>query len=469
MSALPGIIGLLLFIYIRPQELSSALGGYNLLHFWLALAVLGAGRDVWRGRARLVAAPMHPYVMAFWAWCIFTLAVKNPGLAVPGSIGISTSVVLYLILASLTWSVAQYFKIVLVLLALGLFVASVGADQGFRPFECVVDTRGAPGVRPFSDGRECSNVDADGSPRAGYSDCMASGKPGIVYSCEHAGLFDTVSVGGRVRYLGVLDDPNDLALATTMALPFAFALYAVRRTKPRLLFALASAGVVFLEIVFTQSRGGLLALGAVLGTYFVETFGWRRGCLVGSMMIAPALALGGRTGESADESTIERLGCACAGIKMLMAHPFLGVGFSQFQENHFLTAHNAYVLAAGELGLPGMWLFGVLLYLAIKVPASVLRSEAGEDDESRVVRAVSMAILASLAGGAVGIFFLSWTYHYVLWIHLGLSGGLYAVVKRRRRGFACSLTLGEAARIVLGYGVMLAAWGQYIRYKGAWE
>jgi hypothetical protein len=41
-----------------------------------------------------------------------------------------------------------------------------------------------------------------------------------------------------------------------------------------------------------------------------------------------------------------------------------------------------------------------------------------------------MALVAALSGLLVGIFFLSFAYHYVLWIYVGLSGALYSAVRR---------------------------------------
>jgi hypothetical protein len=40
-----------------------------------------------------------------------------------------------------------------------------------------------------------------------------------------------------------------------------------------------------------------------------------------------------------------------------------------------------------------------------------------------------MAMLAAFAGLALGIFFLSFAYHYVLWIYVGLAGALYSAVR----------------------------------------
>jgi hypothetical protein len=470
MAALPGIIGLLVSIYARPHEISPELRGYNFLYFWFAVTVIGIAVDVRAGRIRLLSTPMLPYVLAFLAWCLLTLAMRRPALLLQNGVNISVSVVLYLVISYPSQQLSTYLKITMVVFSLGLLVATVGADQGLRPLQCVVVPIGAgEGARPFGDGRECSYVDADGEPQPAWLECTSTGEPGIVYGCEHVGLFDTVSLMGRVRYFGVLEDPNDLALATAMALPFAFAFYQVRKSAGRLAVLAATVTVVMLEIVFTQSRGGQLTVTVVLGAYFIEKYGWKRGLVVGAVLGSPILLLGGRSDGSADDSTMERLGCACAGIKMLMWEPIRGIGYSEFAEHHGQTAHNAYILAAGELGLLGMWLFGFIIYLAIKVPVSVLRLQMSDDHDAPVIKTMAMAVLASLVGGAAGIFFLSWTYHYILWIHFGLSGGLFAIVKRRQPSYQCRLGLGEAARIAVGYVVVLIVWSQYIKYKHAWE
>jgi hypothetical protein len=468
MSALPGVIGILVSIYVRPHELTPELREYNFLYFWLAVAVAGIVHDVRARRIRLASTPMLPYVIALWVWCLLTLAVRNLALFPENVIVITVCVVLYLLVSCPSQRLSTFFTIAVVIFSLGLFVAGVGAHQGLRPFQCVASAS-SPSSRPFAEGASCSNVDEEGAPRAGWVDCVSTGRPGIVYACEHVGVFETSSIQGRVRYLGVLEDPNDLSVATAMSLPFAFAFYQAKRSLGRLALLAVTIVVMTAEIVFTQSRGGQLTFIVVLGVYFVEKYGWKRGALVGAGMAVPMLLVGGRSGDSAENSTMERLGCACAAIRMLMWHPILGVGHTQFTENHGLTAHNSYLLAAGELGLPGMWLFTFILYLSVKVPASILRLRMSDDRDSRVIKALATAVLASFAGGVVGIFFLSWTYHYVLWIHFGLSGGLFALVKARRPSYECRLHLREAVRIAAGCIVFLIVWGQYIKYQNAWE
>jgi hypothetical protein len=465
MSALPGIIGLVVFLYLRPQEFVPGLSEWPFIHVSLAVAVVGLAHDVAERRTRLAPAPQLPWVAIFLVWCLMGLAYRQPdGLLLHGT-RVLTSVMIYLIMAHAVQRVRIFVTVVTTIFAIGLFVAYVGVDQGMSPFQCLVRDPLDTSAQAYPDGQACvPSQDEDDD-----DDDLRRCPPGVVYVCEHPGMLGTSSVGGgRVRYLGVLQDPNDLALATSLAVPFAFALFEIRRSALRLALLLFTVGVVGAEVVYTKSRGGQVTFGAVLGAYFIKKYGWKRGAFVGAAVILPIAVLGGRAGD-AESSTLERLGCACAGIKMLLSYPITGVGCAQFTDHHYLTAHNAYILAAGELGVVGMSLFAFIVYLSLKIPIAVLRLDMGADVDASSTKALAMAMLAALGGGAVGIFFLSWTYHYVLWIHFGLSGALYSMVRTRYPSFACRLTFTEAWRLVLGYVVFLVLWTWYIRYRGAWE
>ena len=56
-------------------------------------------------------------------------------------------------------------------------------------------------------------------------------------------------------------------------------------------------------------------------------------------------------------------------------------------------------------------------------------------DGERIVEPSAMALAAAFAGLSVGVFFLSFTYHYVLWIYIGLSGALYSNVRKLDASF----------------------------------
>jgi hypothetical protein len=71
----------------------------------------------------------------------------------------------------------------------------------------------------------------EGRPCVEAKECDQGGEPGFEYVCEKAGLAGTTSIGGsRVRYRGILQDPNEFALAIGLGLPLALTLWARRRS-----------------------------------------------------------------------------------------------------------------------------------------------------------------------------------------------------------------------------------------------
>lgn len=116
-----------------------------------------------------------------------------------------------------------------------------------------------------------------------------------------------------------------------------------------------------------------------------------------------------------------------------------------------------------------MLLFGVLIYLGVKVPILIVRHPMIDGPETKEIKALAMGLLAAFAGLAAGIFFLSWCYHFVLWIHFGLIGALYACAKRLYPDFEVRLSRKELRNIFFGYIVMLIVWSAYIKHKGAWN
>jgi hypothetical protein len=367
---------------------------------------------------------------------------------------LAISVALYALIAHGVRTFRSLHAVAGVVFAMVLFVCGVGAHQGFSPQGCVVVDSASPGATAgSSDGRPCAAV------RACY---LGDAEPGAEYACEHVGLLGTTSVGGgRVRYRGVLQDPNELALAGGIGLPLAFAFGRVRRKRAlgrRTLTALALV-LVLVCTVLTASRGGQLVLLVVLAAYFFERFG-AVGLVFGGLLAAPLFLFGGRSGEEASSSTLERLDCWAEALSIWRSHPLLGVGLGQFGEYNYMTAHNSYLLALAELGLPGMMLFSVIVYVSAKIPVTVLREvtpSAGENAARGVplARPWAMALIAAFAGLAVGIFFLSFTYHYVLWIYIGLSGALYSAVRTHLPTFKVRFGWTDIALVTAANGAIV--------------
>jgi O-antigen ligase len=178
----------------------------------------------------------------------------------------------------------------------------------------------------------------------------------------------------------------------------------------------------------------------------------------------PLVLLGGRSDADADSSTMERLECWWEAIDMFRASPIFGVGHEQFLEHHFLTAHNSFLLALAELGAPGVFLFSCIMYLSVKVPLVALRRYQ-HDPAAQVAKTWSMALLASIVGMLVGAFLLSFTYHFVLWIHVALVGAFYICVRRHDPDFDVSLKLRDFGAVAAIDLMLLTALFVYTRLK----
>jgi hypothetical protein len=430
MYAIPGILGLIVFTYIRPQEFVPAIEKIPWINLWLMMLIGGFVMDLNSGRIRKEKTPILWWAIFFYFWCFFTMALKAPGEIAGRATYLTTGIGLSLIIQHTLQNLKEFKKVMLVLFVTSMFCVTCAFHQGLQDFQCLIVEMNPedPGMPPITtpDGRGCER----------QADCyeQAGADEDADYWCEHVGLFGTTSIStGRVRWRGVLNDPNETTLAAGTSIPMALAFFESKRTALRLLVVLATVVIVVVTDVFSQSRGAILIFLAVMGVYFIRKYGIR-GAIVGGAMGAPLMMLGGRSGEEAAQSAEERMEVMTDGLNMFFGSPLFGVGYGQFCKHTFLTAHNAYILAAAELGIVGFWAWTVIVYTLMKVMLGAYKRYAtvpgGEE-----IRAWSLALFASFVGMLVGIFFLSWTYHYVTWIYFGVGAGFYSTIRTTDRGF----------------------------------
>ncbi|HZO15736.1 MAG TPA: O-antigen ligase family protein [Polyangiaceae bacterium] len=450
MYALPGVLGLVIFILARPTDFFDALRGLPLLYIFFALALVGFVLDVRLGVTKLRPAPQLLWVLAFVIWCVATATVQAPGSVLTGVVQLAILLAIYVVIAQGLPTFKAFELVCASVLACSLFISAICVHQGLQPTTCVaVDQKDDQSAMGRPDGRVCESIET----------CLQDPpEPQALYRCEHAGIFGVTSIaGGRVRYVGVLHDPNEVALAVAVSVPLAIAFYLRRKTRGRLIVAGISAVLAVAAIIMSQSRGGILVFLGAVGVYFLRRYRWK-GLLVGAVFALPVLLLGGRTGQTASESTTERVECWYEGLQMFRAHPLVGVGYGQFTEHHHLTAHNSLILAFAENGVLGAITWTAAIYLSIKIPLDVLRTV--RDPEGEVARTWAMALLASLSGMLIGTMFLSFNYHFVLWIYLGLAGALWTAVRRHVPGWKIDLGWRDAGILAAANTVLMA--GIYI-------
>ena len=427
MFSIPGTVCLLVFIYLKPQEYLPSLKTLPLLNIFLALGIFGYAIDLRLRRTRPIAAPTIVWAFVFMGWCLLVTGLRVPGHLFAAFIELSIPLTLYLLIAHSVQTFRAFQVLAVTIMVIVLYLSIFGTHQGLAPTGCFAISATTSDGDGVYDGRLCTN----------HRECEnAEAEPGAEYMCEHVGLFGTSSIGGRVRYIGKLHDPNELAMAIAVGLPFAFALFERKRSNVRAFLALGLFAMAAACEAFSESRGGQLVFLTVLGAYFVKRQGWK-GLIYGGIIALPILLFGGRSGEEAESSSKERIDCWYEGMQMLRAYPIIGVGQQQFVEHHTQTAHNSYILAAAELGFFGLNLFSIMLYLSMKIPVTALRrlGPGGPNSPDRgaadVARTWGMALLAGWAGFLVGIFFLSFCYHQILWIYFGLIGAYYSAMKVR--------------------------------------
>jgi hypothetical protein len=466
-----GILGaaLLVFtIFVRPQEFIPGLASLGLLNLATGLAVLGIVIEFGMGKTRSAWTPQLPYLAAFGLWCFGCTLVKTGTSEIGHAVNtVLFSTIFMLVIAYAARSLQRFAVMATLLVVISVILASIGIQQSRGEFECILvsaeDIASGDKTAGTSTGMSCVLSARECNEEATKREMVT--EKGAEFLCEKPGPFNTFSIGhGRVRWRGVLADPNELSLAIGAAFAFCFALHGFMRTKWRhVLFGivLALAGYC---IVQTQSRGGVLVLMGVIGVYFVRKYGLK-GLIAGGILGMPLLLLGGREGEEADSSTLERLGALYEGVDMFRGSPVFGVGQGQFGEHYFITAHNSYLLAAAELGFPGMFLWSMLVYVSMRIPFQIAWGDNPGMDPR--LKPFGMSLFVSFCGILIGITFLSFCYHSMLFIYFGLAGALYGAAKQTCSTFEVKIKLKEYA-LVVGVDVMLLVFlFIYTRIKGA--
>ncbi|MEZ4439915.1 MAG: hypothetical protein R3B72_12540 [Polyangiaceae bacterium] len=445
MFALPGILFLVVLVLVRPFELEPSLQSIPLLYIAMGLALLGMAIDFGMGKNRYKSTPLTPLIILFYLWCFLTAARWDAGAAFGNTKPLLICILISLVMIHGAARPQSLHRIAGTLLLCGVYLAFIGVHQGLSPKQCLVidETENMEHAVPDG-GRSCDQV----------VDCYSTVEYrwDKRYFCEKVGLFGTTSItDGRVRYVGKLHDPNELGLTVGCALPIAYALRQEKRSVPSAIWALLATILIVLCVIFTGSRGAQLVVLAVFGCYFLVRSGVK-GLVVAGIMAVPALAFGGRGGGMASASTTARLECWMSGAQMTLSSPILGVGYGNFLEHHVQTAHSAYLLASGENGFVGLSLFLGIVYVAIKIPLVALRRYREADDPRR---AWAVAVLAAMAGLSVGILFLSFTYHEVFWLFVGVAGAYYSVLVRVDPGYELKLGFKDVLGVMVGSVVLV--------------
>jgi putative inorganic carbon (hco3(-)) transporter len=241
---------------------------------------------------------------------------------------------------------------------------------------------------------------------------------------------------GRIMggYSGLTHNPNDLALALNIIIPFMAYLYLTsKRTLHKFL-----AGMILISsiacIVVTWSRGGAIACMVMFAVFIWWRFAGNKvgaiACLFLIIILAVVFAPQGYTDRLSsttdfskdDGSAAARWETTKAGFRQTLEYPFgVGMGMNGLL-NHdegmgwSAGVHNVYLEISTELGIIPLVIYIVLLFKLIGNMRSI-----GVGAAQRSNSILGDAIGCSLIGFAVEALFSPVAYHFYFYILAGLA------------------------------------------------
>jgi hypothetical protein len=452
MFSIPGVLGLVFLTFIRPHAFIPELAAIPLLHITYVATLVGLAIDLRLRIIRPAFTPLTWWGLAYFGWCIVSAALRAPQAIQAGLAQVSICFALFFIVAHSVHSFRALRTVTILFVGIAVFLSVVGIHQGLAPKGCIAF-------------KSLMNGTYDGRPCETGLDCLVDPEPGSAYSCEHIGLFGTSSVNLRVRWLGIIQDPNELSMCVALCLPLLIGLYLHRPSRRAAIMYTVYGLAIALCTVYTQSRGGQLVFLTAIGVYFVRRYGIR-GAIVCALGALPVLLLGGRSGDEAELSKMERIEALYVAMTFLTQYPLTGVGFRQFTEMHNLTAHNSYALSAAELGFPGLYLFITLFYVSMKTFVMAAQRYA-VNGPARSANIWAGALIAAQCGLMIGVFLLTFTTQPILWMFFGLCGGFYLAVRRHDPTFKLKIGLRDHGLILAISLAVTAFMFAYSRWKMA--
>jgi O-antigen ligase len=276
----------------------------------------------------------------------------------------------------------------------------------------------------------------------------------VLWGLTHGKVNGSAAAAQVGRLSGANVEANVLATLLVVCAIFACALILVLRRAPlaRLLAGLAAV-VAMVAFFGTFSRGGLLALGVAIVAGCIYGGKSRPAfalllvgvVLVGSLFLRDTTS--GAVARLTSASTSGRIDIWKVGLRMVRAHPIVGVGSGNYTvaEPHYLltspgaiqrgefiidtplVAHNIYLHVLAEMGVVGLALFLGVLGLAIRSATRAV--EIFRRRGERSLEILGRALVVALAGILAADFFVSDQYSKQLWLLLALGPALLAIAR----------------------------------------
>ena len=258
---------------------------------------------------------------------------------------------------------------------------------------------------------------------------------------------------------GIYSNPNDLAFAIVLSLPFCLMFLLTARSKFRKLLWAAGMLIMAKALFMTASRGGFITL-VVAGAVCLWHFGVRGKrlyliAITGVLGVLLFATQGGTLKERlfsmwSDQSDLdtaqERKAYGSLEQRSFLMHraiegiehyPVLGIGTRNFETYSLVwrEVHMTYLQIAVEGGIPSLILFLMFFARGFRNLRQLLKRK----DLSPDVRLFAGALHSSLIGFVVGAFFSPEAYQFFPFFAVAYTSALLATVRENDRAVAPAL------------------------------
>jgi O-antigen ligase len=263
---------------------------------------------------------------------------------------------------------------------------------------------------------------------------------------------------------GIYANPNDLAFAIVLSLPFCLAFLLQARGLLRKLVWFFSMLVMAGALFLTASRGGFIEF-VVAGSVCLWHFGVRgrrpqliAACfLIGMVFLVGAggklksrfAAISGDINSSLDQSAYgsyeERQALIMTSLKGMMQYPLLGVGVHNFTtySGRWKEVHNSYLQMGVEGGIPALVLYLMFFWSGF---SNLRRLRKRRDLDPQITLFVG-ALHSSLVGFIVGALFSPEAYQFFPYFAVAQTSVILAIVLEREGGASPEAQLSKPSRI----------------------
>lgn len=263
---------------------------------------------------------------------------------------------------------------------------------------------------------------------------------------------------------GKLSNPNDLAQALLLGLPFLLMLFSHSATlAPTRIASIFFIAILGFDLIHTGSRGAMISAAICLPVVIATSASKVKvgtalvliGILAaGTLAFSPSLRARyltfldstanedvseqtARMSENAVASTVSRREVLLESVRLTILHPILGVGPGMFAEARekdaarqgkhatFLLTHNTYTQVSSECGIAALVVFVAILVSIFRTATKIHRlSSKRREPSMKAVAAVSSALRYSVLVYAATSLFLSMAYQSLLPTLAGMVAAL---------------------------------------------